>query len=199
MIEPELIFDEPSHTYTVTHADGRIVTLPSVTQIVRQFVPGWRVADWYLTRGKAVHRAVELHATGKLDWSTVHPEIEPRVRAAITACEQLGIKANSALTESRQWSKQHQFAGTIDWLGYSAKHGTLLVDWKSSVDPAANQPQMGAYAILYGGNLSAVIVELRDDGTPKFYWMTAREVRTASHIFLHMRSVYGHLQEHGKI
>ena len=41
-------FDEETHTYMI---DGRPV--PSVTQVVSEFIACWMASEWYLKRGTA--------------------------------------------------------------------------------------------------------------------------------------------------
>ena len=76
MPDQTLTLDPITHVYTL---NGRVV--PGVTEIVRATVPGWQASEWYLQRGRALHKAVELWNKGTLDEATVAPEIEGRFRA----------------------------------------------------------------------------------------------------------------------
>lgn len=80
MIElPELELDEDSHRYTL---DG--VTIPGCTSVLSAMgaTPGFnwltlQQLDFYRSRGKAVHKAVELAVCGTLDHRTIADEIKP--------------------------------------------------------------------------------------------------------------------------
>jgi hypothetical protein len=63
-----ITFDPDTHTYTL---DGQ--TVPSVTQVLQAM--GFVDSTWFTeesrTRGKYVHRIIELHINQELDESTV--------------------------------------------------------------------------------------------------------------------------------
>ncbi|MDE2022352.1 MAG: hypothetical protein KGI71_05590, partial [Patescibacteria group bacterium] len=70
---PDFTFDAATHTYRI---GGHVV--PSVTQVIRSCAPGWMADEWYLERGKAVHEAIRLSISGRLDWTELDPRIEGR-------------------------------------------------------------------------------------------------------------------------
>lgn len=155
-------FDPVTHRYTI---DGKVV--PSVTQVVRRFAPFPFACDpWYLTRGTMVHKACALLVLGELDESTIDPRIAGYVAAAkrYLSPEVFG-EITTMIVETPTYDKRGQFAGTPDlW----ANH--VLIDWKSSDDPAT-EIQLGGYVELLMGHRHPTTtrvcraIELHDDGT----------------------------------
>ena len=148
-------FDEVNHTYTL---NGR--RLPSVTEVIRSnFGDPFNSREWYMQRGKALHKAIELLCQNKLDWSSVHPEVLPRLKSF----ENFIKDTNSEVlqNEIRTYSKRLQFAGTTDAV-IRMDDIMYLVDFKSSITPEVDI-QLGGYSILYGGLIKLMAVELRDN------------------------------------
>ena len=148
-----LEFDEAEHVYRL---DG--VVVPSVTQILRgagmydhlDMIPPDRLETARL-RGVAVHRAIELYTTGRLDWSTVSDEVAGYV------------DGYSAWVASRAWRPRlvehrfvhptYRYAGTLDQDGVSSvgiRDEEAVVDFKTMLafGPAsatAARLQLAAY------------------------------------------------------
>ncbi len=185
-----LHFDPETHKYTL---DGRV--LPSVTTIINAILPGYQADEWYMQRGTAMHYACQLLDEGQLDWSTVAPEIEGRVRA----WEQFRKDFPGTVKEvEHAMAHDYGFAGMMDRL-FSRTTGTLLLaDIKSSLAPQVRL-QLGAYAILYNDAThnarrpirEACAVQLCDDGKYKTLWMKESELALAGRTFLACLSVYG--------
>ena len=52
----EIDFDELTHTYKLYGSP-----VPSVTQVIGEIIgSGWKAAEWYLTRGRAIHKCAEF-------------------------------------------------------------------------------------------------------------------------------------------
>lgn len=186
----QLEFQEADHTYRL---NGRV--LPSVTQIIRAVLPGWEASEWYLQRGRALHVGCELLARNRLHWPSVHPEIEPRLRALEKFLKESGAVVLG--TEVKGACEKFQFAGKRD--------GDLLhlgervtVDWKSTICPQVIV-QLGGYWWTCPEDekpTKAVAVELRDDATYRCEWIGKHELRRAAQMFLNCLSVYGFMQAH---
>lgn len=195
---PLFEFDEATHRYTL----GR-VRLPSVTETINCIVPQWKAGEWYLARGRAFHAAVHLLASGRLNWATVAPEIESRVRAVAKLLKDNNwiIKAS----EVRLASKKHWFAGTLDAsVGEPTGGLPIIVDWKSYLADAVI-PQLGGYSLLYTENNHgkrlkiAVGIGIGDDGKPRYKWLIDSELRKAEAAFLHFHSTANWLRAHGYV
>jgi len=68
-----ITFNEQEHIYKV---EG--VTTPSTTQIIN---PPADYDIWYAERGRAIHKACELHMLGQLDTESIDPVINPYYEA----------------------------------------------------------------------------------------------------------------------
>ena len=181
-----LTFDEATHTYTL---NGK--TAPSVTSVIRTFSPAWDCGAFYLHRGRAYHRGIELMLRGCLAWHTVDLRIEPRLRAAEKFIREHGLDVRDADVEWRRANETYWFAGTID-LHCSG----VLVDWKSSSGPA-DQVQLGAYSLLVPKPKCGYAVVLKDDGTYGYRRYDAAELRDGGRVFLAALTMFGWLERHG--
>jgi len=184
------------HEYTL---NGRRV--PGVTEVIRHFVPAWNCGQWYLDRGKAVHKAVALALTNKLDWSSVDPRIVKRV----TSIHQFVIGNGLACytVEESIGSVRYQFAGTLDFVGMTTGSRLVLCDWKSQIEPAT-LVQLGGYRVLWEDRkpraiVQAVAVQVDDDGALGCETIRGSALVNASNTFLNMLSVYGWKLKHGLI
>lgn len=191
----QLLFDAETHKYTL---DG--VQLPSVTQIIKAILPPVfeGATEWHMQRGTATHYACELLDHGVLDWSSVDPEIEPRVRAWQKFRREYPatIKAN----EMRMASTRYQFAGTVDRILDSEADDTVVCDLKNSVAPQVFL-QLAFYSLLFAENAkekphAAVAVELQDDGSYRTHWLNNRELRRAEQQALALLTTYNFAQQH---
>jgi len=111
---PELLFDEPTHTYTV----GGLV-VPSVTQALDPLMD-WSqiqadVLEHAKQRGTAVHKATELFDLGTLDRATLSDEVAPYLNAWVTFRKDTGFIPTAI--ENRVYCHRHRYAGTIDRIG----------------------------------------------------------------------------------
>lgn len=181
-----LQFDEASHHYTL---NGRVI--PSVTQVINSVVPGWQADEWYMQRGTAMHHGCRLMDEGLLDWSSVAPEIEGRLRAWEKFRAEFPARV---LYSERKFSHPtYGFAGTIDRFF----EGAIIADIKSTICPQVKL-QLGGYSLLLNSistrsskNMCAgVAVELRDDASYRTEWFTAKQVEEGSRIFLACLTVH---------
>lgn len=192
-------FDEAAHVYSL---NGR--RLPSVTQIIDALIPRtFRPGEWYMGRGSAIHKAIQLHLSRALDMEAWRTALENSIgeaatavvvrktQAAIKFIDESSIGFNT--TELRLASVAYQFAGTIDAIGM---HGNdqIIIDWKSSIDKRV-ELQLGGYAALWiEKSAASCAVELRDDGTYRSHFYKPRQTRLFAQEFLALRSVYGSLE-----
>lgn len=198
----ELRFEQETHRYYLKNGSGER-EIPGVTSVIRSFVPGWQAGWFYLDRGKAVHSAVKLALEDKLDWSTVDPRCEGRVRAILNFIDNTKLKA--VAIEKPMASQLHQFAGTVDLVGVAEDDGSglLIADWKSSFEPSA-AIQLGLYSVLWAENhystrqiTRGVIVECGDKGEYRCNWLTKSELRNAGNIGLAMLTTFFWKQKNG--
>lgn len=135
-------FDPATHSYRL---DG--VLIPGISFVLEN--TGFIDKTWYkpehAERGHAVHAAAQFLIEGNLDWSTVHPDILPRVKGFEKF---LGdYKPKLLLAEKPLYSTVHRFAGTPD-LVLQMGGGIFVVDVKSGKSGLAACLQTAAQKIL---------------------------------------------------
>jgi len=160
-----LEFDTIAHRYKL---DG--VMIPHISFVLEQ--TGFIDKTWFkpehAERGKAVHSACQFLIEGDLDWSTVHPEILPRVKGF----EQFLIerKPTLILSEKPLASKEWRFSGTPDLvLEVPGDRVQWIVDLKSGASGIAAKLQTAAQEILVkeecgNGIYKRFVLELPKDG-----------------------------------
>jgi len=181
---PAFTFDPETHIYRV----GERV-YPHVTGIINAIAPRqYSCGDWYLSRGRAMHKAIHLLVKGILDWSSVDERILPRIRAF------------EKFMRERQWQLTHSelplvsksllIAGTVDAILEHEGRDLVLTDFKSSLEPHVSV-QLGLYYRLLRDNgievSQGLALELRDDGNYRCQWFNKREMKRAEqtgHAFL---------------
>lgn len=189
-----LDFDESTHTYRI---DG--VRVPSVTQVIQAILPPRYefAGEWHMQRGAATHHGCRLLDEGRLDWASVDPEIEPRIRAWQQFRQQYGgeIVAN----EQPLASLKHRYAGTLDRM-IEKGQSLIVADLKNSV-AAQVYLQLAAYSLLWKEETGwtpsdAVAVELLEGGEYRCRWMNKHELRRAEQQWLALLTVFNFAQEH---
>lgn len=197
---PNLHFDPDNHRYQL---DGHPV--PHVTEILARVVgAGWQADDWYVHRGTAVHAAARLLCEGRLDWASVDPRIEGRVRAVQAFLDDYHVDVSTRRLEMLVASRRYQFAGTLDLYAAGDRMNTggdIVIDWKGSLCPQARL-QLAAYAIAAEETFrvritTGMVVELHDDASYRVDpIMSKHDLRIASNLFLACLSVYGFIEKH---
>ena len=187
--EPLVLDDE--HRYWL--GDRRV---PGVTSVIRTFAPSFGAGQWFMDRGSAVHRAVQLQLEGRLNWDTVSPAIMGRVNAVLKFISDVGLRVEKV--EVKDAHPIYLYAGTVDCLG-ETQSGRVICDWKGTVD-AASELQLGAYSMLPAAGRIArgAAVEVHDDGTYRAHWYSGRELAMAGRTFLAMLTVFHWQQKHNK-
>ncbi len=186
-----LDFDDAAHAYRINGLPA-----PSVTQVIRDVLPGWAADDWYLQRGRALHHGCRLLDEGRLDWSSVSTEIISRVLAWQRFRAE--FPADLVQCETPMGHPLYRYAGTPDRLLMNGV--PIVADLKSSVSPQV-RVQLGGYSLLFRAHGRApqkgVAVELRDDGSYRTLWMDKHELAQAERVFLACLSVHSFKRSHG--
>ena len=136
---------------------GQRGLFPSVTEILQAvgLAPDLSmvkpdVLAWASARGTALHRAIELHTKGTLDYDSLHPEIIPALKAYLDFVHDSGHEAIASELElvHPTWG----FMGHPDRVGTLAKlEDLVLIDWKMTASFSTNyvRHQLAGYKILY--------------------------------------------------
>jgi hypothetical protein len=166
-----LTFDAANHIYTMA---GHPV--PSVTQILADMglIDTTWFDEWSRTRGRMVHRVVELHLSGELDEENLDPILMPY----LDAWKQFEVDTKFAptATEAPLYSIVHQFAGTPDYIGV-LNGCEAVVDAKSGAIYRATALQLAGYEVLAGRPLKRFALQLMDTGKYKLTSFTSRQDR----------------------
>lgn len=135
-----LEFNEDIHQYTY---DGNVV--PSVTQVIKGtgFVDDRWFTDEARERGTIVHKAVELFNHGTLDMETVDEETAGYLRGWENFIFAFGMEMEVA--EQRVYNETYRYAGTLDYIGVSAKGKRYLIDVKTGTPCRSHHLQLAAY------------------------------------------------------
>ena len=139
--------------------------------------------DYYMGRGKALHKAIELSFADNLDEGSLHPDIATGFSGFRKLCAEHRVEpwhVELPLASETMGFQTHgiDFVGPFDGV-------PSIVDWKNvkgSVDDRAVTLQFAAYDLLYGETHEPVeqhlVVMLRPDGTYRIKAVKAREHRT---------------------
>lgn len=107
----EIVYDDPTHTYTL-HGE----VLPSVSTVLGMFCDFDRVPrsvlEYKRKIGRAAHKAIELYEDGTLDVDTVDDAVMPYLESFIKfkAVKPLRVVASEQII----YSKKHRYAGRLD-------------------------------------------------------------------------------------
>ena len=165
---------------------------PSVTEILADvgLAPDLtmvkpEVLAWASARGTALHRAIELHAKGTLDYDSLHPEIVGALKAYLDFVYESGHKAVASELELIHplWG----YMGHPDRVGTLAKLEDLLVliDWKmvAAFNYRYVKLQTAGYAELWNANCPDRPIQktfglhLRKDGTYRLHDVSDPEAK----------------------
>lgn len=128
-LQPELSFDEESHSYR-----WRGEVIRGVTSMLARC--GLVDSAWFTEqaaiRGQAVHQAVHYCNEGRLDWDTITDEVAPYLAAWIDFCAMHQFKP--WLNETPLASAEMRYAGTLDCVG-SMNEEMVLIDLKTMLVP----------------------------------------------------------------
>lgn len=157
----DLVFDPVEHKYFYK---GKPV--PGVNECLRdaKITKPYDGDEWYTTRGKTVHLAIQYYLKGTLDETTIDDQIRPQFEAfrkfwdSLSADERIVDFIEEPFTDG-------VFAGTIDAITRST-----VFDWKTvkkhkKEDELKGQGYKKLLAMCGLNRRNFVIVELHDDGT----------------------------------
>lgn len=153
------VFDDAEHRYALMPGSRHV---PSVTQVLEAVGMAPDLAHlpaFYRDRGRAIHEAMALHLTGRLDEDSLDDRIRPFVEHGQRWLEL--VEADPIAVELRWVHTRLEYGGTLDLL-CDSKLGPLLVDWKSTfTDPAYEVQVGGGYAplVLEAAELGAINAE----------------------------------------
>jgi len=179
-----LTFDEKEHRY---EADG--ITVPSVTQILGEFIRVDIGAGWYVSTftgqmikadvfeaagrmGTAIHDMIHYYLEDDLDVEALSPELMA-VLVQFREWQDM-FKPEIMHTEKRGYSEKYGFAGTMD-LVCKIGRDIWIPDYKSGAYNTAG-PQLAAYEKLYQESIDShspvkrAVLRLPKDGS-KFKWV----------------------------
>lgn len=163
--EPELLFDEPTHVYTLRREGFSDVILPSVTQIMEPLSSktyggiSEQILDTAADRGTRLHRAVEFqlkygfrnvdedcagYFDGVMKFFSDHPDWKP------------------IHSEYRFYHKAFGYAGTCDLL-FDTPDGIVLVDLKTTAQ--AHTGMWGVQLAAYHNGLESYCHTLKISAT----------------------------------
>ena len=184
----ELLFISEDHSFWL--GDRR---LPSVTYILKHFIPRYMCDEWYLDRGTAVHKATELYDKETLDPESVDPQIEGYLRAWIRFREDYEFIPEHI--ELQAYHPVYMYAGIIDRIGKSGEDRVLL-DIKTGEPSKSDRLQIaGGYYSMVTDNITICHpLYLHSDGTydkPRAY--SRNEIREAQNAWLSMVTTFNFL------
>lgn len=145
-----LTFDPEKHEYRL---DGEVV--PSVTQILTQagMTDLKFCTEHGLNLGTAIHAAIHLHVTGKLDMDTLDPQVQPYYQQWLNFLNDTQFRVYQ--TEKTVCHSGFLYAGTLDV--YGELNGLRIVmDFKSNSKPRSVQAQLGGYSLAVRSHLFKV-------------------------------------------
>jgi len=199
-----VLFDEPSHTYTVNG-----VNYPSVSTVLSLFADYSRVPravlEFKRQIGRATHYAIQLYETGELDLDSVDDQVMPYLEGWIKL--KADMPGRVVAGEQIVYHKKYRYAGRLD-LNYLLDRDHSLWQWDIKctyqMEPATAL-QTAAYteaANHMNPDLQPITkragVQLCPDGSYVFYPYTKPEHRTDFNIFLNALNCYRWLMNHGK-
>lgn len=140
----DLEFDEANHLYTLggEYIPGVTRILEATGMINYDFLGDRR--EFYLERGRQVHRATEQDDHGRLDPADWSDSILGYVEGWRAFRRDFGFYPNRI--EQRVCNRLIHYAGTLDRTGVVRDGGELIVDIKSGIAPPAVRHQLAAYA-----------------------------------------------------
>jgi hypothetical protein len=186
-------FDQATHIYKI---DG--FPVPSVTQIIRETVGiGWGAAEWYLTRGRAIHACAAFIAQGK------EFKFDDRLTGYVAALKKFfaEVKPIDCMSEMPVGCSFYRYCGTVDLVCTIGSY-RAIIDYKHSFDKYRIALQLGGYsvAIKEASGFDIKIgfgVQIKENGT---YQMTDKiDLRTPRNEFLALRTTYAVKERLGEL
>lgn len=138
----EIEFDAEKHEYRV----GGIIT-PSVSQILKAngLMDNFRHNENSLRIGTAIHKALELHDKGTLDYSKLDPRLKKCIKLWEDFKKQMGLVVTGI---EKKVCVGQIYAGTIDRIATDNRN-IAIIDYKSGNPQDWAALQTAAYAMAY--------------------------------------------------
>jgi CRISPR/Cas system-associated exonuclease Cas4 (RecB family) len=157
------------------------VRIPSVTDICRFLAPrSWEVDEYYLKRGRIIHRITEWSDQGVLDETSVDKSLDGYLGAWQEFCNHTGFKRDHI--EEIFIHHKYRYGMRIDGHGMMGKYPSVC-DIKTGVPHESDLLQVPAY--LFGLKENKIPTEkcfdvyLRSNGTYRL-----EEVKNPTNLFL---------------
>lgn len=214
MRQDKLTFTELPHEY---HWDG--VLVPSITRILRKYVAITLYGEMYLVntvtgscipqaamataskKGSAIHKGCAVMLNGGIEWTSLHPALEPPLRQFEQWITDHTIK-EVVLSEEPLFSIRYLYAGRPDFLvriSRGKKDVLTLVEVKTGdegpVGPqtAAQEELIRGAKVVTRGVIERYLLKLPQDGSP--YTFRPLTNTTDLPYFLHRRALYDYDKE----
>lgn len=143
------------------------VRIPSVTEICRFLAPrSWEVDEYYLQRGRIIHRITEYSDQGVLDETSVDKSLNGYLGAWQEFCNHTGFKRDHI--EEKFYHPKYRYGMRIDGHGMMGKYPAVC-DIKTGIPTPSDLLQGPAY--LFGLKANGIPTEkafdvyLRSNGT----------------------------------
>jgi len=151
-VRGDVWFDRQAHRYYHVLKGDRLLTVPSVTQIIRENTQSPPVRRSILaaatTRGSDVHLACFLTDKGRFDSASLYPGYQGYYDAFKAWREE--ERPVAKLVEQPLYDPYQDVCGTIDYLGYFPKRSAyILTDYKTGAPEWTHAVQLAAYAMMY--------------------------------------------------
>lgn len=181
MTAEEIRFDEEAHKYYAGD-----VEVPGVSFLMEHMglKPGlFRLDPFYAIRGRYIHKACHMDTEGRLDDSTVDPQIKGYLDAWRKFRALTNLKAHSM--ERLVYSEEWQYCGTYDFLGWMNDEAILtLLDIKSGGPASWHVHQLAAYALASPDGPSRIgNVYLKGDGKFQLRMYSPTDLALSVHIW----------------
>jgi len=124
------------------------VKLPGVTTILKEVgaIDTRWAQQWHLDRGTAVHKTIELHNKGVLDYDSIDPEVTPYFEQWL---EFENVSEIKVLTSEKKVTHETLlYGGTLDMIA-ELNGEKVLIDLKTGGKAPWHSLQTAAYAMAY--------------------------------------------------
>lgn len=137
----QFIFNEAQHRYFLGSRE-----LPGVNSILKEIglIDDRFFTDMGKIRGRAVHKGVDLLIRNRLDFASLHPEVEGHIFAVQAFMLESGFSPILELCEKPQYHPVYLYAGTPDLVG-RLNGRVVVIDVKTgSVSPIPGNDKTAA-------------------------------------------------------
>jgi hypothetical protein len=153
-VRGDVWFDRQAHRYYHVLNGDRLLSIPSVTQVIREFkapppIPR-KVLQKAGERGTDVHLACFLTDKGRFDEENLFSGYQGYYDGFKAWREE--ERPAAKLVEQPLYDQALDVCGTIDYLGYFPNRNVdILTDYKTGAPDWTHAVQLAAYAMMYAG------------------------------------------------